>query len=375
MRNLLSAIGILIFGLMLAVVIGTSKPAPEKVVEQPPEALPVQAFIAEGTAQPVVVTTHGIVEAEHRIDLVSEVAGVVTRIDRDFIKGGTITKGKVLLEVEPTNYQAALAQTKTNLAQALEEEASERAQAEQAKREWRDLGSKAANDLFLRKPQLARAEAKTAAARATLRQAERNLAQTRLTLNFDAAMISTDAHVGQYLAPGSKVASLYAKDDLMLELPLTQAQLEVLNIEWPISDSAVSPTINLSASIGGKVKSLNNEVRHSGSIIDDKNQLATLIIDISDKAALPGLYVNASITGAPRNDVIAINEGAFHDKRFVLIADADNRIQFRAARQLGRDGDKVLLAADIQPGDVIISDRIPLATPGMQVAPNIQPAK
>ena len=156
----------------------------------------------------------------------------------------------------------------------------------------------------------------------------------------------------------------------MVELPLTQAQLEILNIDWPVIE-ANAPKVKLSMKVGGKTREVDASVRHSGAVFDTKNQLATLVVDIGDDKVLPGLYVEADIEGAERDDVIVINEDAFHDKRFVLVADEENRLQFRDARFLAREGGQLLLAADVKPGERVIIDRIPLATPGQLVSPTV----
>lgn len=372
MRNLLSAIAIIAFGLFLAVMIGSSKPAPDQKTTSTPESLSVRAMSAIPETIAVSVTSHGLLEASQSIDVTAEVSGTIIHAEKNFISGGAFAQKKTLLRIDDTDYQVALALAQADLIKSYELVATERARSEQARKEWRDLGSEDANNLFLRKPQLASAQAVEKAALARVHQAQANLKKTRITLPFASHVVETYVQQGQFISRGNKLAHVYAQGKWQVTLPLSQAQLKLLNLHWPIKTSASPIQVTLKAEVGNSQLAWETEVLHGSAHIDRKNQLAHIIVRVDDrhKSALPGLYVEATITGNKQEGLLLIPEDAFHDKRFVLIANK-GKLEFRAATFLGRQGENLIVKTDIQSGELIIIDRLPLATPGMSIAPQL----
>ena len=370
MRNIFTAFGILFFGFFLAWIIGTSKPEPEKTTEAGPPVPRVHTLVADPQTRRILVKTHGVIEARYKIDLLSEVSGQVINVAPDFVRGGVFVPKQELIKINPINYQVALAVAKADLAKAEEVLASERARANQAEKEWRDLGQTDANALFLRKPQLATAQAQREAATAKVNKAEYDLGKTQVALDFPIRIVETYVNAGQYLSSGAKVATVYASDQLQITLALTQKQVALLNTSWPLTTESKLPDVKLISNSEQQELQWAAKIRHSSSVIDSRNQLAHIIADInmgSSASALPGLYVEAQLLGSERSNVTVVPENAFHDKRFVLVVNKEQKIEFRSAEFLARDGLQLLLDADVVAGEHVVVDRLSLAAPGMQV--------
>ena len=367
MKNFLAAIAIIAFGLFLAVVVATSKPKPEKNKEAPRKPLQVQVQAAELRSIPVQVKSHAILEARHEFDVISEVNGSIVSVNRHFVSGGVFAANEQLLKIDDVDYQVALSEALSNVSKARELVASEKARSEQAKNEWRDLGSDDANDLFLRKPQLASAIAAEKAAKARLLQAKRNVAKTRIKFPFASRVQMIDVQKGQYVSKGNKLARIYAEGQLQATLALSQAQLKTLNISWPLA-SAEALNITLTAQVGNQLLQWPAKVLIGSAKIEPSNQLLELVVELetSQQQALPGLYVEAVIEGVRQDQVLLLPEDAFHDKRYVLIA-KDSALEFRAAEFLSRRGDLIVVKADVKQGESVIVNRLPLASPGMAV--------
>ncbi len=373
MRNFLTAMSILIIGGFLSYAIGTMKPKPQKLPESEPPALQTSAIKAAPLSTAVQIKTHGTVEASQSIDIISEVNGRVLSVHKNFINGGQIKRRETIIRIDDTFYQTELANAEADVASADELLSTEKARATQAKKEWRDLGSEEANALFLRKPQLKSAETRLKTAKARLAHAKQQLERTRIRLPYEATLTETHIHEGQYVTLGSKLASAYRTNRRQVKLQLSKSQLATANISWPI-DEAKDIKIIITEPYSPNIKT-EAQVISSGGKIDAMNQLIDVIVGLPQDSAkyfLPGLYVEALISGKPQDQVLRLPEDAFHDKRYILIADQDNKIRFIDAKFLSRDGDYVLLKADIEPGTTILSSRIPLATPGMKVSPQFE---
>lgn len=115
-----------------------------------------------GNFQPVIVSL-GTVEAAREIELSPQVSGQVISVADDFIPGGFVEKGDLLLEIDPADYLNRVAMRQSELAQSLAELEQERGQQVAAKQEFALLGEEVDSSnraLILREPQIRIAEAK-----------------------------------------------------------------------------------------------------------------------------------------------------------------------------------------------------------------------
>jgi len=153
------------------------RPEPERTIPEPVLPL-VEVFPVIWGEVPLAVMAQGTVRPHRETQLMAEVAGRITRVSPQFREGATFAAGNVLVEIDPTDFEAALAQARQQSAQAQLTLAQEVNQARQAREDWQRLGGQAEMDpLVLREPQLAVAEAAVASAQAAVRVAERNLAR------------------------------------------------------------------------------------------------------------------------------------------------------------------------------------------------------
>ena len=133
---------------------------------------------APGTVEPVRRVNRGA--GQRQVEAVSEL----------FLDACFFEVGDMLLELEKADYEFAIARAVAQEAAAVQRVAEERGRNLQAQREWRDLGTSEANDLFLRKPQLRAAEASLAAAKADVAAAELALKRTTVRAPFDGRLES-----------------------------------------------------------------------------------------------------------------------------------------------------------------------------------------
>ena len=188
------------FGIAFQILTGKPKPEPMALAEPPP--IPVQTVVASPQSERLWITTQGTVEPTIATRLSAEVSGQVLKVSNNFVEGGFFRKGDILLEVQATQYQLALARAQSQLAAAEQRLAEEQGRALQAKREWRDLGSESANALFLREPQLSAAKASLEAAKFEVQKAEQDLDKTRIRAPFDGRVRQKLADLGQYIGVG-----------------------------------------------------------------------------------------------------------------------------------------------------------------------------
>ena len=110
----------------------------------PPPAtrLTVEAIQVQPTDYQINVNTFGTIQPYTESTLVSQVSGSVLRIAPSFRDGGFFEKGALLLEIDPTEYEAEVRLTEMALTQSYLTLKEEQARSQQAIRNWQRLGQR-----------------------------------------------------------------------------------------------------------------------------------------------------------------------------------------------------------------------------------------
>ena len=80
------------------------------------KAVLVDAIRAEKQNLNLVVSSQGSVRPRTETTLVAEVSGKIVSVSPNFIAGGFFRKGETLLQIDPSDYEAALKRAQANLA-------------------------------------------------------------------------------------------------------------------------------------------------------------------------------------------------------------------------------------------------------------------
>jgi RND family efflux transporter MFP subunit len=398
MKNILTAILVFALGIALSIAIVKSKPKPTPTPATAPPAPLVEFIQVSPTDMSVTVHSEGNVQAATQITLSAQVSGKIIQVSDKLANGAFFEKGDVLLQLESSDYELAIIKTELRIAEAREQLASERAKADQAKREWHDLGQQDANDLFLRKPQLERAQAQLRAAIAERDEAKLKLQRTTVKAPFNGRVESRQVGLGQFINSGTTIAKLYATDTFEVRLPLTEKQLAL--IELPSQFGAYSgakPTEQRQAtkpnnSQEGSQKSVQNiqlsafyndqhyqwqaRLSRSEASININNRMLYLIAEVDHpydrrrhQAALNiGSFVRADITSKTLPQAFRIPRSALQvDQRIFLINDK-LELQGQSVNILAYENEYVIVSADIDPQQRIMTSNLPTAVDGLKVA-------
>ncbi|MBT8445706.1 MAG: efflux RND transporter periplasmic adaptor subunit [Gammaproteobacteria bacterium] len=349
----------------------SARPAPAPVV---PSAFVIQAQPV--TARPR-VSSYGTVAAEYRIPMTAEVNGQITEVGEQYRLGGRFSAGDVLLTIDTTPYRSAVAKAEADLASARQTLATERGAARQARREWRDLGEEEANALFLRKPQVAAAEAQVAAARAALTRARYDLDKTSVRAPFDGHIVDISATLGQFISTGSALATIYSAERFRFAVPLTDEQLALLpGAPVPGTTFSEALPVTILADIGRRLRrvpalltgidaNVDMASRTYGGIVEATRAISGPLI----ASLAPGMFVDVEIIGQELSDVQTLPLSALFERDKVFVA-RDGIAEVVDVDVLQHTGDSILISG-LQTGDVVIVDRPLTVQPGkpVRVAP------
>ena len=358
------------------------KPTPEPA---PPETTPANVKVSVIPVQKLVtrlsVTTQGTVTPRREIDLLSQVAGQILSVETNFVDGGFFETSQVLIQIDDREYQAALLRAKAQVAEAQYRLAEEKGVSRQAKREWRDLGNQNANDLFLRKPQLASAQANLESARGALDMAALNLERTRIMVPFNGRVKQTYVDLGQYTTPGSRLATVYDSTLVEIRLPLTEQQAALIDL--PLLPQSMGATLRLPpvairASVAGEKHTWLGVLTRTDSFVDANSRMYYAIAEVRNPfrtsdgqvaPLLPGLFVEAEIEGREITDVIQLPRKALFERDKIFSLDSHNKISSNTVRVLRKSEEFVWIQAGFDDQTLVSVEKQGLTPAGSVVDP------
>ncbi|MEN8774639.1 MAG: efflux RND transporter periplasmic adaptor subunit [Akkermansiaceae bacterium] len=311
--------------------------------------------------------SEGVVAARLDTVLTAEVAGKLKYVDEDFESGVTYEKGDVIARIEAVDYQAAVAQVESTLADAELALDQEEARAKQAARDWEKIGGgKVASDLVLRLPFVKSAEAKVTAAIAALEKALADLERTKIVAPFDCRVRSVNLNVGATVGPGAQLGTIYDPNNLMIRLPFS------------LDDYAQLPEeskVTLSADIGGRSYQWKAEMMWEVGEIDQKTLSAFMLArvlgneDHPARFALPspGTFLNATVDGAVLRGVVGVPRSAVRGQNRVYVLGEDRRLKERELQVIRRTADRVFVTAGIEDKEEVILTKLDMPVVGMKL--------
>ncbi len=378
-RKGISALAVLLVGGAVAygLLVGRPSPEPREAPVLPPPL--VEVVSASPAERSLEVRTQGTVRPLREIKLMSQVGGVVESVGESFARGAFFAEGEVLVKIEDVDYGFAIARAKSQVAAARQRLAEEEGRALQAEREWRDLGTDRANALFLRKPQIESAEAALRAAEADLAAAEKDLARTAIRGPFNGRVVEKHVDIGQFVTPGTTIATVYDTDIAQVRLPLTDRQVALLDLPLTYAGDEAGPQaapVTLSARFANRVWEWQGRMVRTDASIDENSRVVFAVVEVekpfargddSERPPLsPGLFVEAVIRGRALPGVSELPRSALSIDDTVMVVDAELRTSRRSVNVLDSTASQVWVQG-LNKGDRVIVRQPPSLLAGMTV--------
>lgn len=379
-RSLLSRVGAfasfaapaLVIALALgaaSIVSAPSAPGQEASAAPEPHAVRV-AFARPETITPL-ISVNGEARPRAVIDLAPEIAGRVADVSPALVAGGAFSAGDILLRIDDAEFRLRVTQARAEVARAESLYLQEKAEADAARAEWRDLKNETAPALAGRAPQLAEARAALAAARARVGEAELLLARTRLAAPFDGRIVSADVAQGRFLAAGEAIASIFPTDVMEVALPLGADELSRLDLKpgdkWTNTDAA-APNVVFSAVAPSGVEWSGRIVR-TDNVFDAQTRTLIAYAQVPDPFAgpyplAPGQFVTAHIESRRTIAGVAFPREALRAGGKAFIATQDNIVDVRSVSVAFADDDRALVTNGVRPGERVIVSFVDDLSPG-----------
>ena len=326
-------------------------------------------------AQKIPVFTRGTVTPGTEIPLVSEVSGPVTFVSENYARGGFFKKGEVLIRVDGVEYDVTRKKADAQLAQALQ-------LLKQAEAEKRVRGAaKGLTDNALARfdYQYQQAKAQYDAARAELESINMQKRKTTIVAPFDGRVRMASVNLGQYLRPGFQLGVIYAVNAAEVRLPLSDSQLNLVNIPYSFSgDATEGPKVKLVREYGGRKFTWEGQVVRSESGVDEFNRLLYLIASIPDPYAIDplqpdrppltaGNFVEAEIEGKAFPALYQVPRRALRNGAQVWVVNQEQRLARKEIDILYKGRDVVFVRGGLASGDRVVLSQLDIAVEGMRV--------
>ncbi len=391
LRRIVTPIAVLIVAIAIGSALVLNRPEAKQQPRQPPVLL-VDTLTATRVPTTFTVTTQGEVAPRTETTLISEVSGQIVEVSPSFVSGGFFREGELLVRIDPRIYNARVKRARANVAAARTQVATENAMAGYALEDWHRLQELQADDnwqrehtgqghtreepsdLTLRKPQLAAAIAQLESAEAELVEAEGDLERTSIRAPYSGMVREKLSDVGQYVRVGDRMASVFAVDYAEVRLPLTQADLQFL--ELPRSTGAAPVPVTLTARVAGADQRWGGAVTRTEGVFDSRTRVLYAVAQVQDPYGIEkpvpeplrmGTFVNAEIQGRNAGALFAVPRHALYKGTTVWLVDDSNRLEAADVGIVRADTDYVYIDRGLKAGDRICITPMEQPLPGMPV--------
>lgn len=271
----------------------------------------------------VAISATGTLAAISTVDVGSEISGRVTDVLVDF--NDEVKKGQVIARIDPSTYEAQIAQGNAAIASARANLVNSQAALKNAQIDFTRKNSLGAQQLVARSDvDLARAardqaQAQAAASQAQINQqiastqtAKLNLGRTVIRAPVDGVVLTRTVEPGQTVAASLQAPVLFqiAEDLSKMEIVLAIDEADIGQVK-----AGQNVSFNVDAFPDRQFRGQVQQVRLSATNTNNVITYPVVVtVDNADQALLPGLTVNAEIEVSRRDGVLKVPNSALRYK-------------------------------------------------------------
>lgn len=356
--------------LALALLLGgctaTAKPTPPAA---PPPAVEVAPVAFRPLRQWDDFT--GRLEAIQSVEVRPRVGGYVDAVTVP--EGAHVRRGQLLFQIDPRPFQAEVDRLAAQLQKTRADAALARANADRAQRLIAEQAI--AQGEFDRSDAAAKsAAADVAGAQAALQAAKLNLSFTRVTSPIDGRvskalitrgnLVTTASLLTTIVSDGPIYAAFNADEQTFLKYAQGQRGLRGPVFMGLMTESGYPRR--------GRLQFLDNAVDARSGTINGR-----AVFDNSDGRLTPGLFARVRLVSTQSAPVALVPEEALGTdlgKRFVLVLDPSNHVQYRTVELGAAVGSMRVIRSGLTPGDQVVTAGLTKVKAGALVRPSRVPA-
>ena len=362
--NAVACIAILAASAATIVWINQTEPTAEQISATRKSAALVETLtVTRGTYSPRLVVL-GTVQPAQDITLSPQIGGQIVEVSPKLVPGGRVSKGDLLLKIDPADFENALSISQSELQQAEASLAIEEGRQSLAKKELELLEGTIGETnraLVLREPQIASIRAEVSAAEAAVERAQLDLQRTSVFAPFDAQILSRSVNVGSQVSTGDELARLVGVDEYWII-----AAVPVRSLQWvQIPDAENQQGAKVSLRNPDSWPEGTERVGHVANMIgtlDQQTRLARVLVIVRDPLGqktsdAPPLIldtlIETEIEGRPIDDVVRLDRELVRDADTVWVM-KDNKLEIRDVNIVFRDSEHAYIRTGLEHGEEVV---------------------
>lgn len=332
-------------------------------IPRPERVWPVEVIeVRYATLQPV-LKLFGEVIAGRRSELRPLVSGLIVEVGPNFHDGGIVQKGELLVQIDAFDYETALAEQRSVLKEA-------GARMQMLKKDYeraRELRlDNTVSEQFLENAELELVQQEAIVEQRTIsvKQAERDLKETRLLAPYGGVVNNVSANLGNQISGfgSDKVADLIDTSQLEVRFSLSNAQYgRLLESGEPV----VGRPVQVSWKVGSETLEYAARIERVGAEIASTTggvEVYAVIESSGSEANLrPGAFVAVSLFDKAYQNVARAPESAVYGEDVIYVIE-DGRMAERRIQIQGYDGANLLFTSAGDPpvteGDLIVTTQL-----------------
>lgn len=271
----------------------------------------------------VAISATGALSAISTVDVGSQISGQVTEVLADF--NDRVTKGQVIARIDPSTYEAQIAQGSAQVNNARAGLATSQATLHNAELDYQRKSELAKNQLVARsdadlaraardqaRAQLAGAEAQINQQIASTQTSRLNLQRTVIRAPVDGVVLTRTVEPGQTVAASLQSPVLFqiAEDLSKMEIVLAIDEADIGQVK---PGQSVNFTVDSfpDRKFRGNVQQVRLSATNTSNVI---TYPVVVSVDNADGVLLPGMTANAEIEVNHRDDVLRVSNAALRYK-------------------------------------------------------------
>lgn len=357
------SIAIVAGGIMGAKKIADSKKPPEKKVGK--TVTTVFTSTVENGSIPVKIPVTGSLMAKNRVDLFSEVQGVMLPDAGKFKAGTTFGKGQTLAAIRSDDFRASLMSQRSNLESLVTAALPDlKLDYPTSFDNWKNFLAalnvkssvpdlpKPANDqekMFITGRNIY-------STYYTIKNAELVLSKYSLSAPFNGVLTNAAVTPGTVIRPGQKLGEYIDPSVFEMEAPISSSMVDYVKVGQEVQ---LQTTGNSGKSWDGKITRINR-------VIDPNSQTISVFVQVSGEGLSEGMFLEANIDATELENSFEIQRSVLFDEDQVYVA--KDSILIQKTVQPIHFNEKTVIVRGLEDKAEVLSKMPPAAYPGMKIS-------
>jgi RND family efflux transporter MFP subunit len=351
-----------------------------QVVAPPPPEVSVSQPLEQQVQERLEFT--GRTNAIESVEIRARVTGYLTKVA--FAEGALVNAGDLLFEIDPREYQAAVLRAEGQLAKLRAQLA--RTEAEVARNQaLRPSGAASARDLERAIAERGSVEGELKTAAGQLELARLDLEFTRVTAPISGRASRAEVTQGNLVVVGPTggplLTTIVSLDPIYVDFDADERAFVRFRKQTIVRDGVATPEnvrqtpLPVFVGLGDE-----SDFPHQGTIDFVDNQVnpstgtirVRAVLPNANRLLTPGLFVRVRMpVGESRPGLLVTDRaiGTDQDRKYVLVVNDKNVVEYRPVKLGGRQDDLRAVTEGLGPGDWVIVNGLQRVRPGVTVAP------